>query len=206
MRDVDFLPERIRSQRERRKRLLRQGYLLATCVLLMVVLTYVRHGRIRQARAELAVLENRSADMAHQIAQITPLEKQMGELFIKKRIGSELGSRTDTTAVLAEMCRLMPANMVLLSLELKTLEVKADPAARVNARPTAREGAGADELVKRVRLVLTGLAPSDVDVANFIGQLCTSCLFEDVNMGYAKSIAFRGRVAREFQASCYLAK
>jgi hypothetical protein len=58
--------------------------------------------------------------------------------------------------------------------------------------------------VKRVRLMLTGIAPGDVDVANFIGQLSASPLVEDVNMGYAKTVEFRGRLAREFQASCYI--
>ncbi len=62
------------------------------------------------------------------------------------------------------------------------------------------------KLVRRVRVVLAGLAPTDVDVANFIGQLSASPLFENVNMGYAKTVRFRGRSAREFQASCYLAK
>jgi len=59
---------------------------------------------------------------------------------------------------------------------------------------------------KRMRLVLTGLAPTDVDVANFIGQLSASPLFEDVNMGYAKTVSVEGLTAREFQASCYVVR
>ena len=54
--------------------------------------------------------------------------------------------------------------------------------------------------------MLTGMAPTDVDVANFIGQLSASCLFKNVNMGYAKTVTFQRRSAKEFQASCYLAK
>ena len=65
-------------------------------------------------------------------------------------------------------------------------------------------GKGKEITRKRLRLVLTGLAPGDVDVANFIGQLSGSPVFEDVNMGYARNVEFNGRLAREFQASCYV--
>jgi len=43
-------------------------------------------------------------------------------------------------------------------------------------------------------------------VANFIGQLSASLLFEEVSMGFARTETFRGRSARRFQASCYLVK
>ena len=59
-------------------------------------------------------------------------------------------------------------------------------------------------MVKRVLLVIDGMAPNDVDVANFIGQLSACPLFEDVHMGYAKTVRFRGAEAREFQAKCYV--
>jgi len=48
------------------------------------------------------------------------------------------------------------------------------------------------------------MAPTDVDVANFIGQLAGSRLFEGVNMGYARNVTFRSRSARQFQVSCYV--
>jgi Tfp pilus assembly protein PilN len=208
MKPVEFLPERIRQQRARRRRLIRRGYLLGACVLAMAVLTCFRQGRIRQARAELADLNARAGSVHQQIDTIAPLQQQMADLLIKKRIDEELGSRTDCSAVLAELCRLVPVNMALVSLELKTVEWRADA-----PRPPPRGGRAAEatrkenqQVVRRIRLIVTGLAPTDVDVANFIGQLSASPLFEDVNMGYAKTVAFAGRWGREFQASCYLTR
>jgi hypothetical protein len=60
--------------------------------------------------------------------------------------------------------------------------------------------------ITRIRLVITGLAPSDVDIANFVGQLASSPLFEDVNMGYTREIQFQGKTARQFKATCYTAR
>ena len=211
MTPLEFLPERIRTQRQRRARLVRRGYLLALCVLAMVGLSYARHGRLNQARGQLVQFTDRAEDMQRQVAKIQPLEQQMADLLIKKRIDEELGSRTDCTAVLSELCRLLPPNMSLISVELRTVEIPLD---RKSGAPAVNTGtsprlAGApvkspEMMLRRVRLMITGLAPTDVDVANFIGQMSACPLFEDVNMGYAKGVTFRNRSAREFQASCYL--
>ncbi len=210
MREVEFLPERIRHQRFRRRRLVRQGYLLAVCVLLMGVLSYFNNVRVTQAQAELGTLEEHSSYLSGQIEKIPPLERELAELLIKKRIESELGSRTDCTAVLAELCRIMPENMAMVSLDLKSMDVRVKIPAGSGANQSARASAGGaartTRTVRRARLVITGVAPTDIDVANFIGQLSSSCVFENVKMGYAKTAILGDRTAREFQASCYLAR
>lgn len=209
MKEADFLPEWLQQQRVRRKRLIRQGQLLAICMACMALLTCVRQAWISEARATLTGIHDRAEAQDRLIAQIPPLERQMADLLIKKQIDSELGSRTDCTAMLAELCHLMPRNMSLASLELKPVEIRVEPdhpAKLKTRRPVRGDRRAGVKLVRRVRVVLAGLAPTDVDVANFIGQLSASPLFENVNMGYAKTVRFRGRSAREFQASCYLAK
>jgi len=136
----------------------------------------------------------------------------LADLLVKKRIDAELGSRADCTAVLAELCRIIPPNMALVSLELKSVEIhqrtpEASGDRHRSRRPTVANRRRPKATVsRRLQLMLTGVAPSDVDVANFIGQLAANCLFQEVTMGYARTVAFRGRSAREFQASCYLAK
>ncbi|MHC4717348.1 MAG: PilN domain-containing protein [Planctomycetota bacterium] len=212
MREVEFLPERIRQQRARRRRLVRQGYLLMACIMAMGLLTYVNSVRVARADGDLTRLNDHSRNLARRIEMIRPLERELAELLIKQRIELELGSRTDCTAVLAELCRIMPANMALVSLDLKSMDVRIRvPNAGAGSNRSARASVGgqampATRTVRRARLVITGLAPTNVDVANFIGQLSGSCVFEDVKMGYAKTAVVGNRTAREFQASCYLAR
>jgi Tfp pilus assembly protein PilN len=213
MKEVEFLPERVREQRARNRRLIRRGYLLAACMAAMGVLAYANAARIAHARAELAALDKRAVAVNSQIQTIKTLEREMDGLLIKKRIDEKLGSRTDCTAVLAELCRVTPPSVSLVSLEMSAVEVGASQRAgsgstahRSNrARPAVRD-TKSRQVTRRLGLVLTGLAPTDVDVANFIGQLSASCLFEDVNMRYARNVVFRERQAREFQASCLLAR
>jgi Tfp pilus assembly protein PilN len=184
----------------------------------MVVLTCVRQGRIAQARASLVTLENSRESLRQEVSMIPSLEKQVTDLLIKKQIDEEIGGRTDCSVVLAELCRITPSNIVIISLDLRTVELSTEASAsgrlssraigaNRGARPTVArksrpKGAGAP--VRRTRLVVTGLAMNDVDVANFIGQLSARRLFENVNMGYTKTVTFRRHSAREFQTSCYL--
>jgi Tfp pilus assembly protein PilN len=210
MNEIDFLPERIKDQRRRRRRLICQGYLMALCVAGLGVMAYVFQVRVDKARGELEMLRSRSRAMDSQIALRDQLSRQLAELMIKGRIEEQLGRRVGTLDVLGELQKVMPESLTLTSMTMETVavQVAADQAEKRNAsnQPVTRAGASKEKTVKRVRLVLTGMAPTDVDVANFIGQLAGSKLFEDVSMGYAKNVKFRNRQAREFQANCYLTR
>jgi len=212
MANIDFLPERIRCQRLRSSWLTRQVYLLAVFAAALGMLALVRQNRISRAEAELLLLTGRSANVQRQLAMLGSLEEQQAELHLKKRINDHLGSRVNTLVVLAEIERLMPAGMSLANLNIEPTEqaVAVTPlaprATGPRPVPAGPEATKAQQTVKRLRMVLTGVAPSDVDVANFIGQMATSRLFEEVTMGYAKNATYRGRVAREFQVCCYIVR
>jgi Tfp pilus assembly protein PilN len=207
---LDFLPERIKTQRSRRKRLLRQAYLLVACLAAMGALAYVREGRASYARGELALLTERVSDARNQLALRTSLEQQMADLMVKKRIVEHLGTRTGPMDIMGALDQVVPESVALTSLNVETVDVRISVrrAAELSmgGRATPAGAAPAERTVKRVRMVITGLAPNDVDLANFIGQLSACPLFEDVNMGYAKNVEFRGRAARQFQVSCYVVR
>ena len=212
MDNVDFLPDRMRTQRVRRGRLMRQGYLLATCLVSLALLGHFRQERVAKARGELALLGERQINIQKQLEMRTRLEAERAELLIMRRIEEHLGSRADTLDVLGELQRVLPESIALKKLDLETTDVglkltsvgRRQASARARAAyPTVRPET---QTVKRLRLTLKGLAPTDVDVANFIGQLSASPLLEGVNMGYAKNVEIGHLVARQFQASCYVAR
>lgn len=208
MQNIDFLPEKIKQQRARRRRLVRQGYLLVVCLISLGVLGYIRHGRINKAQAQLVLLDERVKNVRQQLAMREDLERQQAELLIKKRIDDLLGSRVDTLDLLAELERVLPATVSLTSLKIEAMDV------RVPIKPVKVEAGQTvpgtqrqrERTIRRVRLLLTGLAPTDVAVANFIGQLSASPVFEDVNMGYTKNVIFENHVARQFQTSCHVVR
>jgi len=211
MNEIDFLPERIKARRARRRRLTRQGYLLAVAVAALTAWAGLGNERIVWARGELAMLEEVSASMDRQIAIKAQMERQLADLMVKERVSKTLGSRVNVLDVAHELERLLPEGMFLKSLRLETIDYHPRASAgarRVNASRRAQASSGRKKAksVKRLRLTIIGLAPSDVSVANFIGQLSASPIFEDVMMGYTNKRIYRKRAAREFQTSCYVVR
>ncbi|MFA6133709.1 MAG: PilN domain-containing protein [Phycisphaerae bacterium] len=183
--------------------MIRQLILVGLATLGVAALAGLRQGQIAQAHAEMAALEDQSAAIHKQMSFRQDLERQQADLMIKKRIDDQLGSRVNALEVLAEMERLLPETIFLtnLNLEAKSVPVPVKPADR-----SASAGLGGERITKRVQLTFTGLAPTDVDLANFIAQMSACKLFEDVSMGYSRNVEYRGRTVREFQASCYVVR
>jgi Tfp pilus assembly protein PilN len=204
---IDFLPERVRLQRARGRRLFRQVGLLVLAGAMFAVWMFFSHRRVARAQAELDLLKDRSANVRRILSQREDLQRQQAELLIKDRIGSRLGSRAGALDVLGELERLLPEGVAIATLNLDGVQLNF-PAQLVRERsaPIAAAAAPREGTVNRLRLVLTGVAPGDVDVATFIGQLTASPLFEDVAMGYIRSQVVQGRRARGFQVSCYVVR
>ena len=212
MQNVNFLPERIKAQRHRRRQIVKQTYMLTVCLAGLALLGYMRDGRVRGVQAELAQLGEREADISLQLQRRTDLERVKADLYVIQQIDEQLGSRLSIYMLLSEMQRLLRQPMVLTQLSIETIQVANtdEDAGRVNRthRPhvATRAPGKSGSTVTRLRLTLTGLAREDVDVANFIGQLSACPLFKDVNMGYSKDIKIGDRTARQFQASCYVVR
>lgn len=206
---VDFLPEAIRVQRARRRSTLRQGCLLVLCAAALVSLGHHRHGRVSAAQAGLAMLNDRSSAIQQQVALRVELETEQQELLLKQQVDRHLGSRVNALDIMGELQSLTPERVTLASLTIHATEMPVASAAGPGGVRIAGDGSLADlasapQTSRRLRLVLTGLAPSDIDVANFIGQLAACRLFEDVNLGYSKTVEYQDHEAREFQASCFV--
>lgn len=208
--NVDFLPERIRMQRAQRARMIRQGYLLAITVAALAVLGYLNQQRVARAQGHLVMLDDQAVNMKRQLETLDGLQQQLAGLMIKERIDSQLGSRINATDVLRELARILPESMALTNLDLEAtgilVEVERVGGGISSARAIPAEPKPRGKVVKRVKVVLTGLSPNNVDVANFIADVSASPLFEDVNMGYTKNVIFRGRSAKQFQASFYVVR
>jgi Tfp pilus assembly protein PilN len=213
MHNIDFLPRRIKEQRRKRRRRVRQGAIVCACVAVLVAIGFVRQESINQVHAEWQQLERQVRQVHSQLSLREELEKEWNQLVRKQQISEQFDTRLTARDVLAELGHRLPESMALTDLELEADSVLLDPSkpARVlntsSGRPrTVAPPATRKQRITRIRLVITGLAPSDVDIANFVGQLASSPLFEDVNMGYTREIRFQGKTARQFKATCFTAR
>ena len=213
MQNVDFLPERIRAQRRRRRRIAKHTYMLTIVLAGMTILGFLRRGQIQAVRAEEGQLDGQKADIALQLARRDVLEREKAELYVIQRIDGKLGSRLSAFMLLSELQSLLPPSIVLTQLSVETMDVLVGGRGAGGngrrgrgVRTAGSRSGGTDATVKRLRLTLTGLATKDVDVANFIGQVSACPLFEDVNMSYSRDVKIKDRTARQFEASCYVVR
>lgn len=207
---IDFLPKRIRHQRSAYRHLRRQGLALTLVVVVLGGVGYFNELRIANAQSDLMAQQNRADALAATLTVLPELTAQLADGQIKARISRELGSRLTINALLAEVGRLLPPSSCLTSLECSTIDAVAQFAGRQKSQQARKQGR--DEAVsptrKRVRLVVTGLAPTAIDVADFIGRLSASPLFCDIRMGYAKTVVIEreNRKARSFEVTFLVAE
>ncbi len=135
MENLDFLPERIRLARQRRTRLVRQGYLTAVCIVALVVLGYLRQGSVRQAQASLEALNTQQIQIQRQISMRQELEHKLADLETVKRINDGLGSRVRAMDVLAELDKVLPRNMALTHLSFEAVQYQVPVKAADGGRP-----------------------------------------------------------------------
>jgi Tfp pilus assembly protein PilN len=204
---IDFLPDRLRERRIRARQLCRQTGLLLLAGALLAAWICFSQRNVSQAQAELETLKARSANVQRVLAQREELQKQQADLLLKEQISDRLGSRAGALDVLAELERLLPTGVSLTSLNLDGVQLTLGTELVRDRGPARPVGLPPREsTVNRLQLVLTGIAPGDVEVASFIGQMTASPLFEDVNMGYIRGQVVQGRRAREFQVSCHVVR
>ncbi|MFP4054361.1 MAG: PilN domain-containing protein [Phycisphaerae bacterium] len=212
MHNIDFLPRGIKEHRARRRRRVRQSYIVGACVAVLVAVGYVRQGSVDTVQAELVALQSRSSRVRSQLSLREDLEKEWNELIRKQEISERFDTRLTARDVLAELGHRLPESMALTKLNIQSDNVLLDPATPAQRRTgggravTAMPPTTSRQRITQIRLVITGLAPSDVEIANFVGQLASSPLFEDVHMGYTREVTYRGKKARQFQATCYTAR
>ena len=206
MNQIDFLPRRIRQQRGVYRQVRRQAMTMLIVAATLGVLAYFNEARIAKANTDLATYTERGESLAAELSVLPELTRQLADGQINRRISRELGSRLTINALMAELARMLPPKASLTSLDCSTIEVQ--PTVKPGKPRTPRKVGSKMLMDKRVRLQITGIAPTAIDVADFIGRLSVSPLFSDVNMGYAKTVLIDNdrREARSFQMTFLVAK
>ncbi len=202
---VEFLPERIIRQRRRVRSMIRQCCLMVVCVMALAVFAYLRQGQIQQARAECGDLSRQAEDAACRVDTRARYEAELAELLVQRSISEQIGNRASALDVLCELQTLIPDELTLTELRIETTLVSSRPdMASSSSRPVT--GGGSMPPVHQTRLIIRGVAPSDIEVANFIGDLASNPLFEGIRMGYSRVGEHAGCNVRQFEVRLMVAR
>jgi len=205
MANMSFLPEDYLEKRiQRRTNIISLGLFLV--VMAAVVGAFFVTDRQRsEIRAQQAQVNKQFEDAAAWLEQRDKLEERKAQIMHKARITSSLRERVHRSVVLAELINNMPGSVALLGLTLDTRVVKTAKPLGTTALDDAKRaaaGAGApdaDVQQTDVEIELEGVAPTDVQVAQFMTALSRSKLFTELNLAFSEEITVDDQKMRKFK-------
>lgn len=203
---LSFLPDDyLEKKAQRRSNLICAGLFVVVMSAIGAAFTFSER-TIRRVEAQHAEVEKEYADAARRIQQVQKMQEKQRHMAQQAELTASLLEKIPRTFLLAELTNALPAGTSLIDFNLESKR----RAAPVNEAKTAFEQRKAKKTedkqpetaqprVYDVNMKLTGMAETDVQVAQYITRLNRSPLLKDVNLVISDQFNREGRNLRKFQ-------
>ena len=214
MKEIDFIPQWYKADRERKRRYIRQYALMAALFALMVGWGFMINGHIAHVSAEVEEIQTAFEKGRLRGQQATILEGRIAEMRQKTTLLDKIASRTKMTAILGELSYLMGENVILSKLSLQNEliqnpEKKGAFASAAVVRASGLQKGDQDVVIPASpfhrKVVLTGIAARPADAASLIARLEQTDYFDHVFLVYSKPKKVNDRDVTEFEVRCFVA-
>ncbi|MFG0253247.1 MAG: PilN domain-containing protein [Phycisphaerales bacterium JB038] len=201
--EMNLIPHAYRARLRRGRT--RRSVAIALCVsgLAIGLIGWSLHVAVMQRRADLNDLKSFVAEMRSVAADAEALQARITDIDLKLQTQQELQHPVEVSAMLATLCSLMPSSATLDSMELRT-------SLRAIEGSDADQGRSSlpikdEESTREIMICeVTGVAKSDLDVADFVGRLTDHPLFQQVALDYSRPVVVRETAGRTFRISCQM--
>ena len=206
---VNFLPGWYVADRRRGAARKRQMLLAAVMIGAMAMLWH----QSRQQTEQLSLYRDSLAAQLQaaegQITEMVKLQKARAELSRQVNIYRQLALPINYSQVSGTVAALTPDDVFLDELEVRTEQLREKRVVGVsNADRGGRKRNAKPQTIVETRTIITvdirGIAPNDVAIANFVGQLAASDLFQNVKMVYSRQGKIGNAITREFYISMHI--
>ena len=198
MREIEFLPAWYPQCRRQSRVLYLQGWVAALLVVGLGGWMTLATRNVTAARTTLAVV---SKELAQSELELTQLRQQLelkAQLEMQRQIVVRLGLPLEASRLIRTLDAAMPKEMSVQELSFDTEEL-GRPAQPADKNTSAQSK---DQPVdRRLRVKMRAVAPSDVDLANFLAGLTNTPFFEQVAMTYSRDKSEGGHLMREFEVT-----
>ncbi len=181
MRELEFLPRWYPGMVRRRRALILQVWAAAALALGLSIQSAIGHHALRNAQTSLSGLQQKLSQTDDDLLRLGEQRALRSQLQQQNEVIARLGPHVPAAPLMAALAEDMPPQTALLDLTLNQIE-KTRPA---SALATARGDANA-AVDRRLSVTLTGVAPSDMELANFLDRLNSLPCVQDIAMAYAK--------------------
>ena len=202
---MSFLPEDYVERRIEQ----RTNFICLT--LFVVVLGGVVAAWMVTARHEIELRDQRQqvnvsyTEAARRLEQLQQLEDRRSQMLRKAQVSASLIEPVPRTFLLADLINRMPPTMSLFEWDIHTKQAAAPVLARTSKSALSNKSDSkkkADEPAPPryiVTVTMTGVAPTDVQVAQYMAQLSRSPLLEDVNLVFSEEAKIEDQTMRRFR-------
>lgn len=205
-----FLPEDYLEKRIARRTNVICLALFSVVMAGVVAAWFVTGRQVSQVRQQRAEVRQQLTDKAKQLEQIEQLTQQRQTMVRKAALSAVLVERIPRDRLLSELINHMPATMGLLEMDLSTKVLRTAPQPKTSMEREAKSSRRnkAAQITEEplpelqpteVSLDLVGLAPTDVEVAQFMAALSSHPMFQNVNLQYSEQTKVDDHDVRKFK-------
>lgn len=209
MADMSFLPEDYLEKRTQRRTNLISLTLFVVVMAGVIGAFFVTDRETVKIQELQNKIDSQYQEAALRLEQLDELQDQKKQMIHKAKVTALLLERVPRSFILAELINTMPTTLSLLELDLETKAIKnKGPRAttamqRARQKQAAKAGGNTDVNMAvqptEVSMVMTGVAPTDVQVAQYMTSLGRSEMFLDVNLVFSEEIKINERLMRKFR-------
>ncbi len=203
MREINFLPSWYPAIQRRYRQLIVQAWITVTLLLILTGYAMAQRLKVHLAGRATAQTKAQIRLSQQQLTQLAEKLKYEDELRRQDQIVAKLGIGVDTTRLLKALEDAMTPEMALTNLSIETVEqVRPGLPLVALARQAAAGGNPQQEVDRRLKVMVDGVAPTDMEVATLMEHLQKAGYFENVAFPYLREGRSRdGHVMREFEVS-----
>jgi hypothetical protein len=199
MRELEFLPDWYHRARRCKRIVVLEVWILLIVATGLGMWTFLARGNLR-TKETMVALRQGQLDQTHSEEKM--LSVQLGlreELRDREQIIASLGFPVDMTRLLQTLDSVMPKEMSMTDFDCSIEETQKPVTTAIAAAPS--QTPPTPEFDRRLKVKLVAVAPSDVDLANFLAGLTDVPFFDQVGVTYSHYKSDKGHVFREFEVT-----
>lgn len=201
--ELSFLPDDYLARKLQHRTNVICAMLFLVVMVAIGLAFYITERSNREVEARHASKLREYTEEAKRIQQAEKMKEKQRRMAQQAELAASLLEKVPRSFILAELTNSMPPGMSLLDFQLESRKkVAPAPAAATPAPRKGKKGAAQPEPSQPrqydVNLKVTGVADTDVQVAQFISRLNGSRLLRDVNLVISDQFAREGQELRRF--------
>ena len=148
-------------------------------------------------------------DAARRIEQLDQLQVDKNLMLQRREVAKVLVERVPRSVILAELTNRMPSTLSLLEFDMETKVLRTAPRPKTSLQREAQKNRKDRKKLKQpnrpdikpteLTLTLVGVAPTDLEVSQFLAMLNQHELFQNIFLRYSEGKKIQDRIMRKFE-------